>query len=397
MKWGVSIISKIALKNRILIAFLILPFLEPEIFNFFTKIHMFFLVWECFNLLILIIMFLYKKKASIYVVLILMWRFYLMFITYFENGSLSRAVISRTIFIIGITLVIQIGMNSYPMDTLWGIYFVMICLSIINLISCFKGGILQSNGSPYFLFGLRTRFTDSAIPVTVISLIISWITKKKIFSSITVFTLFVVGLQLLNQWVATGIFVLFILIFLIYFATIGHYRLPPKTSLSAGILFLISIVFFRIQNYFSFIIVNLLHKSLDFHGRIDIWNNAILIIKEKLVTGVGEVGDGGFIPVWWSYKLAPAHDMILQLLHDGGLISSVLLFLIFIYAVNRINKLDSVVSNILVAGIIATCLAVLTEVTYYYSYFYILPALCVYSSQLNAFSIKRELQIEAVR
>ncbi|TGD22750.1 hypothetical protein EGT49_08190 [Companilactobacillus suantsaicola] len=378
------IISKATLKNRLFVALMILPFLEPEIFNFYPKIHIAFFAFEFLNMLLLLIMFLYKKQFSVYLFLIIIWRIYLMVVTYISSGYLSNAVISRTVMIIGIVLVIDIGFSRSYVDTLWGIYLIMITLSIINLITCIMGGLIQRNGIPYYLFGLRTRFTDSAIPIMIVSILISWISKKKLFSFISYFSLVVVGLQLINQWVATGIFVIVALVAFILIGKNYNFRYPAITSTLLSFFFLVSVVFFRIQNYFSFIIENILNKSLDLHGRIDIWNDAISIISLRKWFGYGEIGDGGFIPVWWSYKLAPAHDMLLQVLHDGGLISCVILLIILMYAVNQTKHSNVIIANILVSGMIALIISVLTEITYYYSYFYIVPVLCAYSVYIKS-------------
>ncbi|AVK62243.1 hypothetical protein C5Z25_10870 [Lactobacillus sp. CBA3605] len=376
-------IKKVSLNNRLFIVFLILPFLEPEFLNFHARINAFFLLWEIFNCLFLIYIYIKKRQFSPYFGVIFLWRFYIGLISLIKNGNIDKTSLGRTVFILGLTLAIELGLKSAPMDTLWGLFYVMLGLSSFNLLSCFTNGMVVNNGVPYYVFGLRTRFTDSAVPLITLSLLLSWFSEHKLFSKISITALVIVVVQLLVKWVATGIFVVLILLLVVMISDHYSWRIPPRTSLLVGIGFIISIVFFRIQSLFSFIIVNLLHKSLDFHGRIEIWNAAIKVIKTSLFTGFGEKGDGGFVYVWWAPTLAPAHDMLLQLLHDGGLISCALLLLAYYLAVNNLRNIDKRTANILTAAVLATCFAVLTEITSYYAYFYILPVLCSCAQQLR--------------
>ena len=367
-----------SLKNRLLIIFLILPFLQPNFLNFISPVHNFFIIWQVFNLMMLMIFYLSRNKISLYFLLLFIWRLYIFLVSTIQQHSIDFSSLSRTVMIFGISLIIELGFRRSPLDTLWGIYIVAIIISLWNLVSCLKGGMLIHLGTPYYVYGLRTRFTDSTIPLIIISMLISWLKSRRLFSSLSIFTIMVVGFQLVYEWVATGIFVLVLIVLLVLLETLGKFRLLPKTTFLSGIIVLISIVFFRIQNTFSFIIVDLLHKSLDFHGRITIWDSAIQIIKLNPIFGFGEKNNGGFVNIWWSQELAPAHDTLLQLLHDGGIISAFLLFIIYLYAVNQIaNKdVERSIANLLSVAVLATCFAILTELTYYYAYFYILPAIC---------------------
>lgn len=373
-----------ALKNRLITIFLILPFLQPNFLNFYSSIHKFFVVWQVLNLMILIILYLSQQKISLYFLLVVVWRLYVFVVSVSQQHSIDFSSLLRTVMIFGISLIIELGFRRSPLDTLWGIYIVAIAISLWNLVSCLKGGILIHFDTTYYVYGLRTRFTDSTIPLVVVSMLISWIKKKEIFSLLSIFTIILVGFQLIYEWVATGIFVLVLIILLVLAEMFWKSRLYPKTTFVSGLIVLISVVFFRIQNIFSFIIVDLLHKSLDFHGRISIWDSAIEIIKLKPILGFGERNNGGFVSVWWARELAPAHDTLLQLLHDGGIISAILLLIVYLYAVNQLaNKsLESNISNLLSVAVLATCFAILTELTYYYAYFYILPAICANAYQL---------------
>lgn len=379
-----SRVRNYSIRNILLSMLFVFPFLQPDVVNFYPSIHKYFVLFSILNLIVLLIVYVHQKKLSIYFIALLIWRSYIFFDTIIQLRKIDFSSLYRTVFILGISLIIELGFRKAPLDTLCGIYIITMFISLLNLVSCLKGGVLFNNGVPYFVYGLRTRFTDSAIPLIVISMLISWIRKGRLFSMLSILTISVVGFQLFYEWVATGIFVLALIILLCVIGSLNRIKFYPKITFLIGISTLIAVTFFRIQNYFKFIIVDVLHKSLDLHGRTAIWDSAMSFIKQKAIFGYGEEQMGRFIKVWWSPTPVPAHNMLLQVLHDGGIVSAILLFAILLYAVNRVSKvnLEMNVSNLLVVTMLAMCFSILTEISFYYVYFYILPALCANSGKI---------------
>lgn len=363
-------------KFKIMMLFLLTPFFEPQIFNFYFTFDKLFLMWQAMCVVILIFWYLYIGKVSWYVVAIFAWRMYAYVNTFIITGNLYTSSVTRSVFIIGITLAIEIGLKRDSIQLLQCIYIILMVSSAINLITCFTNGITQVGVTSYFFLGMRTRFTDSAVPLVVIAFLLSWVMKKKIVSKITIITFSVVALQLIMQWVATGVFVVFILCLLVLLFWRKSILFSVWIGMFSMIMLNVGVVFYNIQNYFSFIIVDILHKSLTLHGRTPIWQSALYSMQGHFKFGFGESTDGGFVQVLWANRPAPAHNMILQIIHDGGLVSAVLLLLCFCIAGLQLSKYrHEEVSSILSIGITVMGLAMLTEISSYYAYFYVIPVI----------------------
>ncbi|MGJ5645179.1 O-antigen ligase family protein [Latilactobacillus curvatus] len=363
-------------KFKLWLLFLLVPFFEPQVFSFIPTLNMFFTVWQIVIFVCVFLFYLLRQKYSSYILAILLWRSYIFINTFAKIHTINSTSMKRTILIIGVSMLIEIGLNNNVLDTLETIFFILIVISILNLFTCRPGGLMMYEGTEYFLLGLRTRFTDSAIPLVLLAFLISWIKHKKVITRLTIFTIVIVLSQLVLEWVATGIFVIILLTVLIILFESKVISFPVWGSLFGVIILNISIVFFQIQAYFSFIIEGLLKKSLTFNGRTLIWNSAIQTISQHPILGFGEVDSGGFVSVYWSDRLAPAHNMILQVIHDGGIVSSFLLLFCFMLVAKKLAKYrGNMIVNIFAIGILVTGLAILTEVSSYYVHFYILPIL----------------------
>lgn len=95
-----------------------------------------------------------------------------------------------------------------------------------------------------------------------------------------------------------------------------------------------SIVFFRIQNLFSYIIVDLLGKDLTLTGRTRDWDNAMTIIPQKLFIGHGNMDQSTELQILGDVF---THNAFLEQLFRGGIIYIVLFILIIIIVSKNTN------------------------------------------------------------
>ena len=97
-------------------------------------------------------------------------------------------------------------------------------------------------------------------------------------------------------------------------------------------------------------------------------------ILQSPVIGVGEIGNGGVSRVYWSARLVPAHNTVLQVLRDGGVIALLILTAIFFYMLLRLMRYrNSACAWVIAAGLAALGTEMISEVCHYYVYFAILP------------------------
>lgn len=96
----------------------------------------------------------------------------------------------------------------------------------------------------------------------------------------------------------------------------------------------VSIVFFRIQSRFSYIIESLLEKKLDFTNRTMIWDRAIGQITKNPVIGHGNE----FIEVVrQKLTLDSTHNTMLSCLYVAGIVGLVIYSLYILHIAKRIN------------------------------------------------------------
>ena len=104
------------------------------------------------------------------------------------------------------------------------------------------------------------------------------------------------------------------------------------------------IVFFDIQYYFSYIIVDLLHRSLTLTERTVIWNEAIEYIKMSPLFGYG-IESG--LTVAEKIGASHTHNYYLYLFFTGGIVNFLIVFSMMIsvsrkmmiYSQTRVEKM----------------------------------------------------------
>ena len=88
-----------------------------------------------------------------------------------------------------------------------------------------------------------------------------------------------------------------------------------------------SIVIFRIQQAFSFIIKDVLHKNLTFTGRTYIWDKGLKFIKDRLIIGYGKEASSIRTQKFHNKFAVNCHNNILEELYQGG----ILLLIAYVY------------------------------------------------------------------
>ena len=251
---------------------------------------------------------------------------------------------------------------------------VLTVILFLNLITVFifPNGIIDE----LYLIGIRTRFTDLIIPLIVLTLVSDRLKQKRIsiktivIIAISVFTIF-------KLWIATAI--LGIVVFFVFVFLFGLFKLKSKKSLFiilfVGLLLNYLVVFCDILKYFEWLITDILNKSISLSGRTDLWVLAIDIIRENIVFGHGMLDNGNF--VWWSYGGSPyqywqAHNQWLQLMFDGGLLTTISFITLILSANKGLNRHPSEISRIFLAGFATFFIMMITEIYSYTPYFYLL-------------------------
>lgn len=150
-------------------------------------------------------------------------------------------------------------------------------------------------------------------------------------------------ISLIRGWAATclSIFVVFILLFAFYRLKIMK-LLTPWTSLIGSAVFLFLVIGLRIQKYFEWLIVDILHKDLTLSNRTYIWASAIANILKKPILGYGTTSGGRLSINRISIGLRTitffSHNVFLEILIQGGIVAMVFFVLIYIGANRSLKK-----------------------------------------------------------
>lgn len=361
--------------------FMLLPFLEPLFFYNFSVIDNIYFIWKLVVIVLILLYILLSHnlfKLSPIVYIFFLYRLILTISTYINHGNVAYAFTSSIIMLFGIIsldLSIKVDCNKTItlLSNIFLIYMIINCISypIINHFTI-------SNDSVSYFLGIRTRFTDVCVPAIILSLVSDQINYNRIGRK-SIISIILGAINILMAWVGTGVIgIALIIIFLLLKNKKSIFNFMHSTKALIFSLFInIGIVFFKIQNLFSFIIVGILHKSLTLSSRVYVWDLAIRKISRKPILGYGLNESGTFINLW-GYELQTLNQ-ILQLLAEGGIIA-LIIFLILIYICYKVikkNRTKDLNTFYLFLFIFVMIIMMTTERYANYIYFYI-PILILY-------------------
>lgn len=206
---------------------------------------------------------------------------------------------------------------TYGLNTL-----VLINLSIMLF---FPQGLYQTISSNtisyYYLFGAKNQMVAPIMTCLFFNMETAYRSYNKIITKTSLFMCFICAFELIIGGSGTGLIVLAAFIILCLFE-LKHQKISSNLSLIVLLASFLAIVIFRIQNIFSFLIVDILHKSLTLSDRTYIWDAAIESILSHPILGTGITDSlSGNVHLKLSYLVKDifAHDLYLDYLLMGGI------------------------------------------------------------------------------
>lgn len=250
-------------------------------------------------------------------------------------------------------------------------------LLILNLLSYifFPNGVYYDSTSyqSLYLLGIRTRFTDYAyvgLILTELNYALKNCSKKIYLLSSIICILNVVLPKISTAIVAIIIFYSLKIIFSKQkHKTLLTYKNVLITSWCTNFL----IIFFNIQMILNWLFVKFFNKTANLTGRTEIWEIAWNTLLQKPILGYGVRNDGSFVYV--RGKMWQAHNQIIQLLYDGGIIG-MLLFIIMLFIFGKNLKFNGdnndKLKQIIIFGLGGFFIIMITEISSYYLPIYLL-------------------------
>lgn len=322
------------MKYKVLLHTIILfTFLKPSGFDQlgYSTINTFFNISRIVFAIIILFIYLKKCKKSKGVHYELFFFIPLCISSFLNSDGTEKALIFVGT-IITLTLYTERMIETNVKQFIYALfftYFLLITTNYIYMISI-GGFIVDVENTRPELFN-----ADSGTFVTILSsvngvasyifpaifsciLLMHITTLKNIACWILITLCFLSELFLWSATSLTGVFLLIIYILFIYNNTyISRKYVKPKILLFATFFISLGITFFNIQNWFSYIITDILHKDLTMTGRTNVW----------------EIGFNGFYesPIFGRGSAAKTVDnCYVQVLYNTGMVGA-LGFVIFIY------------------------------------------------------------------
>jgi O-antigen ligase len=218
-------------------------------------------------------------------------------------------------------------------------FSVIIYINFLTILLYPQGMYIGSNGyySNWFL-GFKNIFILYMLPAMLFSYLNSYSKNKISVNTILLSLIIIISIILTNS--ATGIVGV-----LVFFATLILSKVIKSTKILNIKVFsyiyiasFLAIVILRLQNLFSFFIVDVLHKDITFTGRTYIWDYVYQFISQKKLLGYGVENSLTRLNKTSYLKSYHAHNQILEIIYKSGFIGLISFILLAYVSLKQLFK-----------------------------------------------------------
>lgn len=289
------------------------------------------------------------------IIIILLYYVFLLFSTFLMNTGNYRRVGMQAYPILSLVLFSEYQIKRRPKVFLLSTALTLTVLNLCNFYFMFSSPDKYGVNS-FFLGNKNGLLTGMLIWYASLFAYINLYTSiTKIRKNIIRTGCFIIiSLALIRAWSATDL-VAWIIVILMHFLPRMVVRINWIKYYVIGWFLLVII---RIQSLFQKVIVNILHKNLTLTNRTIIWDEALVAIKNNLVFGHGVGDSNNFFYVQQAYVpgLYSAHNELLQILYEGGLVCAIIFVLVPHLAIKRMKDTRMLECIIAIVGCLITCL-----------------------------------------
>ena len=294
--------------------------------------------WQIISICFLLLMFFLKNtqiKIGWAIGLFSAYQIIILFSSVFNNG-ISPGIIA--VIIASVLIFILLQTDYY--------YEIISAVSIIVVLSLFINFpiMLQNRGSvnAEFYIGGKNALGIFLIPGIFI-LLVNSLEKN---SNVGKFTLFFAAFSLITVFIGssgTGIVVAFCALLFLLLAI----KFKPKKAIYLGVIFTIYALFLLFSDDFFLTdywlkFTDLLGKDSTLTARTTIWNIAEGLIKDNWLFGAGRGVELSYVNTWGERQtIYEAHNFILEILMEGGIVALLLFGTLFFKAVKNLDVDDA--------------------------------------------------------
>lgn len=279
-----------------------------------------------FSVVLIILCITKKRYINTVTVLLILYKVLFLFSTYINGRPLEIVEFSRYLCII-----LAFEYFEDEMDVI--ISPVMLIFEILiyyNFIT-----LLSTKPDLYGAYYTALGYDNAAPPYLMVAFMVAicyWIEKRKKLRPILLIV--VIHATLLITMVSTGLIAIAVVDILICIYLVKKINFSYFKTYCIYMIVTFAIVVCRIQNIFSFIIVDMLGKDLTFTGRTHDWDLVFSMIPQKLLLGHGIMDQATEKMILGDVY---THNAVLEQLFRGGLLA-LLLFVMIVYFVSNASK-----------------------------------------------------------
>lgn len=160
-------------------------------------------------------------------------------------------------------------------------------------------------------------------------------TSKKAYIYVILYTLINLYTKSYTAFISGSIV---LTLFLIYNMKRNLLKIFSVKKLLCGILlFVLLVVVFDIPKYFSFILVDILHKGISLSTRTYIWDATLQHIKERPILGFGST-TAEQVKSFFFYGTTHAHNIFLDLMIRTGIIGTISYIIFMVWPISTVYR-----------------------------------------------------------
>lgn len=340
-----------------------------------------------------------KKSFSPISYLVIVYKLYEM-VAASINGVFEISTIVNAGVIISATVFADYLLTKAPEEYLGVLSLYTGLLVFVNNMSFFTMGsssFTDATGNYIYFWSTRNHLS-SLFFITFISSILFYGIKRTnpahLWCMFTVVNVFWGTIMFNSSTTIVGVTVLLILYFLFKKRNV-LYR--PVLWFFGGVGLNITIVMFRIQEVFAWLIENLLHKTVTLSGRTSIWDIALLYIYRSPIWGYGE---SSILSFSFAKTEIPAHNQFLDIAIICGIPGVILFGIILFVTFRKLGSYkESFVSRLITCALLGYIVMSISESPNPYQPWFILFAVAFRTPEIErlytnvAYKLTREFKL----
>lgn len=328
-------ISKKQFKYWIAIVLLTLPYLKTGFFQQFSTLDLVVDLWKVLSFLIVFVWYFFvRKKASKIIAVFFAMESYLLINTMIHGGNL-QSCINSAFSILGIAMLYDM-LEDFKDEFLNAQLFCFEIMIYINLFTeiVFPDGLYHGTmySANWFLgyYNIHTRYF---IPALMFAYIYMNYSGKRVRTYLLTVAVFLSAVLVWSGGVivAMGGMAITYILFKNRTKVFNYYN-----YWMIHLIFFVLIIVMKLQNYFRWLIDDVLGKWRSLGGRMAVWHTDLGLIKKSFLFGYGlEYDEARSRYFVWAIH---SHNQLLEILHQGGIIYLILMITIIIMAGKHLSR-----------------------------------------------------------